>query len=731
MIQSNSGVRPHFLRAVGWVLILSLTVTCRTPDHQDAKVAEAAPDALVNAKYIAQCGNSQLLFGPSTSQAKGGAAVAVAAAGARGPSRKTTDFGSAVQAIFTQQRLMKSGGTKACSDCHNPNSDNGTDSFSNILNFDDLRSKGVVTQISPTQSPLYKILTRSGGYMPLGGKDHLSSDELATLVQWMNAGAPGPEPSSPTSFGFVSNADETACIVADLHKLPGEAQPFARYLTLTHFYNANLNANLELNRQALAKLVNSLSLNPVISNPLAVDPLRTIFRIDLRALNWTADTWSQVVATSPFGASNGSADAAAIAQLTGTPQAFLRGDFFIDITSKPPLYYSILGIPDTDLALEQQLFIDIAQDIANQTVIRAGFRQSGVSVNNRMIERHSTTRGYYWKSYDFATSSDNQNLYAHPLDFQKNGGEIIFSLPNGLQAYMLINAVGKRLDEGPINIVQDKKRIRDGFTVLNGESCFGCHVSGMIRHDDEIRPYVLTNPALFDANTKATVPGLYAEAARLTQAFAEDEQRYRIAVEATGYSVPTDSIDQIFQVAYGFEDSVGMSLAAAEVGLTQSDFLSRLQQHPDLQVQLGFTAAGGVVTRKTFLALFSQLTQQLNPDLPPSSTTGTPPSLASIDDLVAGVFGGVSVNTCNATVELQKTKTADGWQLSLKSPGAPGCDAFQRTYRCDHAASTCLSVDTSLTHLDVLATNRFAWNTLDNAGSPFEYVSNTGAGAAP
>ncbi len=71
---------------------------------------------------------------------------------------------------------------------------------------------------------------------------------------------------------------------------------------------------------------------------------------------------------------------------------------------------------------------------------------SGVSRNNRVIERHeipgSRCRGY-WLSYDFASNGDPiapKDILANPLDFVQDGGEIIFTLPNGLQGYMIVGA---------------------------------------------------------------------------------------------------------------------------------------------------------------------------------------------------------------------------------------------------------------------------------------------------
>ena len=104
-------------------------------------------------------------------------------------------------------------------------------------------------------------------------------------------------------------------------------------------------------------------------------------------------------------------------------------------------------------------------------VWRAGTNNSGVSNHNRVIERHSSQHGAYWKSYDFAGSVGTQNIFNHPLSFTHDGGEVIFNLPNGLQGYYVTNASGFRLDDAPISIVSNPAA--SDPTVRNGLSCFG------------------------------------------------------------------------------------------------------------------------------------------------------------------------------------------------------------------------------------------------------------------
>ena len=118
-------------------------------------------------------------------------------------------------------------------------------------------------------------------------------------------------------------------------------------------------------------------------------------------------------------------------QATGCTLPYVRADWFVAAASRPPLYHEVLQVPDTDRDLEKQLHIDVEENIRHERVCRAGFNGSGVSQNNRLIERHDSSFGAYWKSYDFANSSGRQNLFEHPLGpmgadaFDHSGGEII------------------------------------------------------------------------------------------------------------------------------------------------------------------------------------------------------------------------------------------------------------------------------------------------------------------
>ena len=232
---------------------------------------------------------------------------------------------------------------------------------------------------------------------------------------------------------------------------------------LTHLYNAGeSNEALRASQRALSKLVNSLSWGREVIRPKAIDPKQTIFTIDLRDYEWEIGTnrWTQIERAYPYSdafnaptETNLQKKLEYLRQTLNCDVPFVHVDWFIATASLPPLYHDILGLPRTDRELEARLEVNVVENLRNAAghrVWRAGLNNSRVSKNNRVVERHASRYGAYWKSYDFAGSVGSQNIFTHPLSFEHDGGEIIFNLPNGLQAYYLADAEGKRLEAAPI-----------------------------------------------------------------------------------------------------------------------------------------------------------------------------------------------------------------------------------------------------------------------------------------
>jgi hypothetical protein len=318
-----------------------------------------------------------------------------------------------------------------------------------------------------------------------------SEADLAVLMEWIQAGAPVPEARAPRRF--LSADEMLRAISDDLAKAPARERQFLRYFTLTHLYNAGLSEEeLQSFRHGLTKLVNSLSWGKRIVVPKAIDSERTLLRIDLRDYQWNEKNWETVLGRNPYGIVFDSTAARFITEETRCPLPFVRADWFVAAASRPPLYHDLLQLPGNERELERLLRVDVAENVRQERAVRAGFNSSGVSRNNRLIERHESGGTVYWKSYDFGNNTGRQNLFAHPIgpgdddaSFQHDGGEIIFSLPNGLQGYFLTDGKGTRIDKGPTAIVSDPRR--PDRAVENGLSCMSCHARGIIDKADQVR----------------------------------------------------------------------------------------------------------------------------------------------------------------------------------------------------------------------------------------------------
>ena len=519
---------------------------------------------------------------------------------------------------------------QSCFICHGPA---GSFKESLLIDHNTLIQNGTVIPGNPNTSELYNrlVTTDTAKRMPLQ-QPPLSAQAINTIRNWILAGAPDWTATSTTDGDFISPGEMLNTIETHLMSLAPFDRAFARYFTMTHLYNAGETAGvLEGYRNGLSKLVNSLSWGIEVINPQPIDPQQTIFYIDLRHYEWDVnDGWTQIEGVYPYHIAFDAPTETALREQLGRLQIEMSCDvpsiyidWFLATASLPPLYHDLLSLPLTDRELETRLEVDVVRNLLNAPgvrVRRAGFNDSGVSNNNRVVERHTSRYGAYWKSYDFAGSVGTQNIFTHPLAFTHDGGEVVFNLPNGLQGYYLANASGFRLDEAPINIVSNPAA--SDPTVRNGLSCMGCHTEGMKIFEDEVRPVIEsnTNPA-YD---KAQALRLYVEQSKMDTLLGEDMDRYRVALTKTGGAV--DDIEPISRFHEAFEGPVDAAYAAAVVGLETEVFLNKIKENVGLQNLGLLVLESGNMKRDTWTSSFGDIVFALDfPEQFTPPTVITPP----------------------------------------------------------------------------------------------------------
>jgi serine/threonine protein kinase len=382
----------------------------------------------------------------------------------------------------------------------------------NVLDRDILLAKRgpdmmpYITPGKPDESALWERAGIEADMPPAGAKP--SDEEKQLLRNWIELGAPFPQPPA-AERPFQTEQSILTAIVQHLRKVPIADRQYQRFFTLTHLYNNKIvrDDELRLYRAALSKTANSVSWKHSIAVPRPIDDAQTILCVDLRDLGWDENNlWKEVLKIYPYGLKyslhrdEAVRDLAQEAyRLAGSDMPYLRADWFIANAARPPLYHTLLRMHQSAIELEQQLKVDVEGDFLRNKLVRAGFATSGVSSQNRIVDRHASVYGAYWKSYDFRNSEGRANIFQNPLGptfrnnpfarqaFEHAGGEIIFSLPNGLHGFLLVDNKGNRIDEGPIDIVHDELKTSGTPTIVTGLSCMSCHKHGIIRFQDTLR----------------------------------------------------------------------------------------------------------------------------------------------------------------------------------------------------------------------------------------------------
>ena len=408
---------------------------------------------------------------------------------------------------------------------------------------------------SLNESLIWQRMGVDGDMPPEKVKNRPSEEELATIRRWIEAGAPAAKEESRT---YVSELSVLRMIRNDLQQQSRADRRHLRYFSMHNSANNTRfdGTDLRMFRAALSKLLNSLAQSSRLTLPTDVEELgrestettNLIYRIDLRDFGWTTQQWQSAISDYPYGLVFNDPDLDEltddIEELVGTISSdgvpYIRIDWFVATASAPPVYHELAGIPKTAQELEQRLGVDVERDFNQDRLQRAGFASSGVSRHNRLIDRHvGSQTAYYYKSYDFSKSFGRSliarfplgprfedNSFADSFAFDHDGGEIIYSLPNGLQGYMLIDAEGKRIDRGPIQIVRDLRETAGTPEIVNGISCFGCHRNGMLDYTNSIdAELTLTGKG------RAKAERLYTDNERMGNVVEDDRRRFMGALK--------------------------------------------------------------------------------------------------------------------------------------------------------------------------------------------------------
>jgi hypothetical protein len=440
-----------------------------------------------------------------------------------------------------------------------------------------------------------------------------------------------PTPFKPTVQRAIVPSDiprtpegEYEFILKDVQTLPVDQQLTTRYLTFHAVKPQYRFAAMATLRYVLRAL--SWSYSQAAPVPVAGTEGR-IWRINMfdyardeeDLKHWTT-AWEKLTAADPYFLVPwvDVKQAEALKACTGSTGAILRADFFIkfamledDVNTKEVtegFYSQFLGLPNNEAALFELLDVRLNAIAKRQSDRKAAVLKSGegsdaikVAYNNRYVFRVPTILhphgAHLYFSQDYLASTGKRNVLLDPLNEDKDGGEYIWRMPNGLHGFYLTKRVEKegkvvfqQTHEAPSDVAHD-----DNFRgTVKINSCTYCHPHGINTYKDEIAELL-----------KASLPGgkvLLTETkpfkiSRTNQLYNVDQMSYVLADRAN-YDAAILAITGMEPVAFAaaykqtidnYDRPVDLSQAAWEFGVAEDKASLYLADH------VVSTASGGLL----------------------------------------------------------------------------------------------------------------------------------------
>lgn len=522
----------------------------------------------------------------------------------------------------------------ACAGCHQTGKlktlKQPAGSFGNILDLEAMaQTPSLVTPGLPDASPLY--LSIHGRTMPPEGSSEgaapeLAASDLAVIRDWIEQLPPvkGCPDRAPITPDILAAALEMAVV-----RLGATRAPTTRFVSLAPLHNGcAAAADIDTARAAITQLINSLSLglDPVKLVPVGAAGM--LLEIDLTLIGWSADRWDRLAFRSPAAAFvpiN-----AGLRQSLGTRTPLVDAGWFADAATQAPLYYDLIGMPDTLNALLASLRIDPAAD-RREAVERIGLKSSPVARGNRLIERRPFANGAAWFSREFAPTAGRPDLFDQTIAAATGAANrpnvqplpdatlMHFDLPNGFPAYFAANASGARINDVPGSVLKDDAHPGRKFAAAH--TCLGCHSvspAALARgRADDLKARLQTESAL-SKDVREKLLATHPEPADWQRRLDEDAARFERAMTAAGLETgrKLDGLDPLPALIARYQRAVTAADIADMAGVSSKRILDLGKSGSAALADVTARLAFGSVPRAAVDAVLPEIAQRLGLDVP-------------------------------------------------------------------------------------------------------------------
>lgn len=455
-----------------------------------------------------------------------------------------------------------------------------------IDSMDLLEKNGKIVALDADASPI--IQKMRDGTMPPGGP-RVPDADIDFVARYINEADNWPDAVKKTcNDNPPLNFDELfGDIAGDLRKQDPEDAPFIRYISLDNRAAAGVctDTSLDLERQAATKLLNSLSIDANVVRPEPVNQTQTLFRFDLRDLRWDRevtvegqtfpDVWEAIVNANPYAVAfeGDEADDAREDAQTAVPFMFL--DTMLDVAAIGNLYYAIINV-DVNQSIDDFIAVDLGIDVAanldNEDLVRAGTTKSRISRQDRLVEGHDLEDrpGFFYQSFDF-NDDQNESIFQDPFGFNEGGREAIFTLPNGMLAYLIADENGALVQDSDILLDSSQNNYR----AITSVSCANCHAAGLLPVADEVRDIVIDNAVAFlqdgtlNQDQLETLEQVYLEPAAFKKKVDDQSNAFYLAALRQA-DLPVSGSEPVSTVFQRFDRDMNLKDAASVLGVSDT-----------------------------------------------------------------------------------------------------------------------------------------------------------------
>jgi hypothetical protein len=273
----------------------------------------------------------------------------------------------------------------------------------------------------------------------------------------------------------VATGDEAAASL-DRQQFTPDQWPYLYYISTAAADSDEARQSQDI---ALRLILPSLSRQPILERCLPTKVSETMYRIDLREMQWNVYDWQKIVGYGRY-------------PYNAVPLPLvLRADWLlVELTDEQEAdaYYNLIfgARPKTRDEALKTLGVD------GNASLRFGLieGESGVAKQGtRWIENRPISRGYAWGTFDvLSIDAQRDPLEAPQAVGRHDGEEWIIGVPKihlasgtrgALQVYFLANGQGAVVERAPVDLVEDRTEFRGYREIRTAGSCINCHVRGL------------------------------------------------------------------------------------------------------------------------------------------------------------------------------------------------------------------------------------------------------------